>query len=83
MTDGDVTLNSIDSLDFGSFQYNNSDISVLLKDSTNTTGKEAVHVTDTRANPTGWTVSGSTQDTGANLTINGVTIDQLKWCCVH
>lgn len=41
ITDGDVTLNSIDSLDFGSFQYNNSDISVLLKDSTNTTGKEA------------------------------------------
>ena len=26
ITDGDVTLNSIDSLDFGSFQYNNSDI---------------------------------------------------------
>ncbi len=54
ITDGDITLNSVDSLDFGSFQYNNSDISVLLKDSTNTTGKEAVHVTDTRANPTGW-----------------------------
>ncbi|KEY61889.1 WxL domain-containing protein [Lactococcus cremoris] len=78
ITDGDVTLNSIDSLDFGSFQYNNSDISVLLKDSTNTTGKEAVHVTDTRANPTGWTVSGSTQDTGANLTINGVTLTSLS-----
>lgn len=49
-----------------------------MKDSTNTTGKEAVHVTDTRANPTGRTVSGSTQDTGANLTINGVTLTRLS-----
>ncbi|MCD6631961.1 hypothetical protein LSG16_03800 [Lactococcus cremoris] len=44
ITDGDVTLNSIDSLDFGSFQYN----------------------------------TGSTQDTGANLTINGVTLTSLS-----
>lgn len=78
ITDGDVSLNSIDSLNFGVSQYNDSDISVLLKDSANTTGNEAVHVTDTRANPTGWTVSGSTQDTGANLTINGVTLTNLS-----
>ncbi|WP_436667646.1 WxL domain-containing protein [Latilactobacillus sakei] len=64
--DGTQTLTSVDNLDFGDVAY---DANGMSKDLEKT--NENATVKDTTFSQTAWTISGQTDSTVANLTING------------
>ncbi|KRL71788.1 hypothetical protein FC71_GL001574 [Latilactobacillus sakei subsp. carnosus DSM 15831] len=76
--DGTQTLTSVESLDFGDVAYDANGMSVPLKK----TGEKAI-VKDTTFSQAAWTISGQTDSTVADLTINGQLLSATPAAVFH
>ncbi len=76
--DGTQTLTSVDSLNFGDVAYNANGMTKDLKGTT-----EKATVEDTTFSQAAWTISGQTDSTVADLTINGQLLSATPAAVFH